>query len=130
MADNAGLVREVYEAWSRGDIDLIVAACDPEIEIVQPPEVPDSKSYRGHPGVVESFEDWPSQWDSFAVTLHEIIEIGDRQVISVHTQHLSARGAAFDQELAFLHTFEGEKMTRVDMFLSVEAAREAAERGD
>lgn len=127
MADRSALVREMYEAWARKDIDFIVARCDPEIVIVQPPEVPDSKTYHGHAGVVESFRDWPAQWDHFKITFRDVIEVGDAQAISVHIQHLGARGVSFDQEVASVHTFEGETMTRVEMFLSAEAARAAAE---
>ena len=62
-AENVELVREMYAAWGEGDIQRIIEMCDPEVVIVQPPEIPDSKSYSGHPGVVEALEDWPNQWD-------------------------------------------------------------------
>jgi ketosteroid isomerase-like protein len=47
---NVKIVRAGYAASEHGRIDLIVAGADPEIEIVQPPEVPDAKTYRGRRG--------------------------------------------------------------------------------
>ncbi len=55
--ENVEIVRRAYAAWARGDIQAIVDLCDPEVVIAQPAQVPDSKSYRGHPGVVATFED-------------------------------------------------------------------------
>ena len=124
--ENVEVVRQTYAAWERGDIQAIVHLCDPEIVIVQPPEVPDSKSYRGHPGVLEAFEDWPKQWDEFEAKLGGVIDVGDRHVISINEQSLGARGMSIKQNAFFLHTCENGKQLRVDMFLTQEEAEAAA----
>ena len=124
--ENVEIVRAQYAAWDKGDVPSIVDTCAPDVEIVQPAEVPDSKSYRGHEGVVVAFEDWPKQWDVFQVTLERVIDGPEDRVISVHSQHLEARGMNLDQEVAFVHTFNEGKMVRLDMFLSREQALEAA----
>ena len=124
--ENVGIVRAQYAAWERQDIQSIVDTCAPDVEIIQPAEVPDSKSYRGHEGVVAAFEDWPRQWDVFRITLGRIVDAPDDRVISMHSQHLEARGMNLDQEVAFVHTFDKGKMVRLDMFLSSEQALHAA----
>lgn len=86
-ADQVELVRAVYAAWERDDIAFILEHSDPEIVIVQPPEVPDAKSYRGHEGVVQSFQDWPSQWEEFRAELIEVIDVDEDRVISVNRQN-------------------------------------------
>ena len=124
--ENIELVRVFYDAWERQDIEYILANCDPEIVIVQPNEVPDAKTYRGHTGVREAFEDWPRQWESFSAKLLRLIDVDEERLISVNRQTLSARGIDFDQEIAFLHTQRDGKALRVDMFLTVEQALRAA----
>jgi ketosteroid isomerase-like protein len=120
------LVRETYAAWQRGDIEWIVDHSDPAIEIIQPPELPDSKTYRGHAGVVEAFDDWPKQWDEFRVELVEVIDVSHDQVIWVTRHHLSARGIDIDQEVAYMHTWRDGLGIRVEIYLTRAEALEAA----
>ena len=47
---------------------------------IEPPELPDAKSYRGHDGVVEALGDWPSQWDEFRAEILEVIDGGETVV--------------------------------------------------
>lgn len=120
------LVQHFYAAWERGDMEWILDHSDPEIEIVQPPEVPDAKSYRGREGVLQSFEDWPKQWEEFRAELIQTIDVDEDRVISVNRQYLRARDIDLKEELAFLHTMQDGRLTRVDMFLSLDKARKAA----
>src|SRR5689334_19747051 len=89
--ENVALVREGFAAWERGDIDALVDGAHPDIEIVQPPEVPDSKTYRGKSGLAEAFADWPKQWDGFRAELVEVIDVDDAQVIAVTRHYMRAR---------------------------------------
>ena len=102
--ENVEPIREMYAAWGRADIEWLIERSDPEIEIIQPPEVPDSKTYRGHAGVREAFDDWPKQWDDFRVELLDVIDVSDAQTISVTRHYLRARGIDMEQEVAYVHT--------------------------
>ncbi len=124
--ENVELVQHFYAAWERGDMEWILDHSDPEIEIVQPPEVPDAKSYRGREGLLQSFEDWPKQWEEFRAELIQTIDVDEDRVISVNRQYLRARDIDLQEELAFLHTMQDGRLTRVDMFLSLDKARKAA----
>ncbi|HEX3562375.1 MAG TPA: nuclear transport factor 2 family protein [Solirubrobacterales bacterium] len=124
--ENVELVREGYAAWERGDIDGIVEGVTPDVEIVQPPEVPDSKTYRGKAGVVEAFADWPKQWDEFRAELLEVIDISDTKVVSVTRHYLRARDIDIEQEVAYVHTFRGDLIVRWEMFFTRDEALEAA----
>ena len=126
-AETIELVKVMYAGWERGDIPAIVDMCDPEIVIVQPPEIPDSKSYRGHQGVYEALDDWPKQWDEFEAKLGETFDLDDRHVISQCRQSVSARGMSMEQDVFFLHTFDGGKQVRLDMFLTQPEAEAAAQ---
>jgi ketosteroid isomerase-like protein len=120
------IVREGYAAWERGEIDLIVEGADPDVEIVQPPEVPDSKTYRGKAGVVEAFADWPKQWDEFRTELVEVIDVSDTKVISVSRHYLRARDIDIEQEVANVHTFRDGLLIRWEIFFTRAEALEAA----
>jgi uncharacterized protein len=124
--ENVELVRAGYAAWERGDLDVIVERADPEIEIVQPPEVPDAKTYRGKAGVIEAFADWPKQWDEFRAELMEVIDVSDTKAVSVARHYLRARGMDVEQEVAYVHTFRDGLVVRWEMFFSREQALEAA----
>ena len=120
------LVREGFAAWERGDIDWIIEHSDPGIEIIQPREVPDSKSYRGHDGVHEAFEDWPMQWDEFRAELLDVIDVSDTQAVSVTRHYLRARGIEMEQEVSYVHTFRDGLGIRWEMYLTRDEALKAA----
>jgi ketosteroid isomerase-like protein len=84
----------------------------PDVVIVQPPEVPDAKSYEGRAGIAEAFEDWPSQWEDFRMDLLEIVDVSDTQVVSIARQR--GRGAhsgiEMDFNIAYLNTFRDGKL--------------------
>lgn len=126
VADNVELVREMLAAWKRGDLQWLMDRSDPQIVIVQPPEVPDAKTYHGHQGLVEALEDWPSQWDHFEVELVDVIDVDEERLISVTRHRMEARDMEVEQEVTYLYTIKNGLGTRMEMFFSREAAFEAA----
>ena len=124
--ENVELVREGYAAWERGDIDRIVELSAPDVEIVQPSEVPDSKTYLGKTGVVEAFADWPKQWDEFRSELLEVIDVSDTKAVSVVRQYLRARDIDMEHEMASVHTLRDGLVVHWEMFFTRAEALEAA----
>ena len=45
---------------------------DPGIVIVQVPEIPDSRTYTGHEGLIDAFLDRPRQWEDFRMETRRI----------------------------------------------------------
>ena len=124
--ENVETVREMYAAWDRGDFQWILDRSHPEIVLVQPPEVPDAKSYHGHRGVIEALEDWPKQWEEFEVELIEVIEVDENRVISMTRHRMKAREMDVAQDVFYLHTSKDGLGTRMDMFFSRAQVLEAA----
>jgi ketosteroid isomerase-like protein len=126
--ENVELVETLWDAFQRGDIDTMRGASRSDVVIVQPSELPDSKTYVGHEGVKEAVEDWPKQWDDFRFEVLEIIDISDSRVVSVTRHH--GRGAVSGIEvntiIAYIHAITDGKVARIDMFMSREQALEAA----
>jgi ketosteroid isomerase-like protein len=122
------LVRQGFDAFERGDVEAMREGSHPDVVIVQPPEVPDAKSYEGHAGIAEAFEDWPSQWEDFHMDLLEVVDVNDTQVVAIARQR--GRGAhsgiEMDFDVAYLNTFRDGKLARMEMFMSREQALAAA----
>jgi uncharacterized protein len=125
--ENVEAVRSVWDAYARRDVQAMQILCSPDIVITQPPEVPDSKQYEGLPGVAQSIEDWPRQWDDFQLDVVEVVDANESQVVAMTHQrgrgHTS--GLELDFDVAFVHTMRDGKISRVDMFLDRDQALEA-----
>jgi len=126
--ENVELIRAAFAAFDRGDFDWLVAHCDPDIEIAQPPDMPDPQTYRGREGLREALSSWPEQWDEWSVDVAETYEVGDSQVVSVVHQHMRARELELDQDVVGVFAVEGGLVTRWQMFLSLDQALAAASR--
>jgi ketosteroid isomerase-like protein len=122
------LVKLGWEALQRGDLELLRAGSHPGLVIVQPPDVPDTKTYTGETAFAQALEDWPREWDDFHVELLEVIDVGQGQVVSVSRHHGrgGTSGIEMDFVVAYLHTFEDDQLTRLEMFFSKEQALAAA----
>jgi ketosteroid isomerase-like protein len=125
--ENVELVETTWSAFQRGDVAFMRQTCRPDVVIVQPPEVPDTKTYSGLDGVREAVEDWPKQWEDFRFEVLEIIDVSDSQVVSVTRHHGrgTASGIQMDAIVAYVHTMTDGKLARLDMFFSKEQAVKA-----
>jgi ketosteroid isomerase-like protein len=126
--ENVEMVGDGWAAFQRGDVAAMRVNCHPDVLIVQPPEVPDTKTYSGLAGVKEAVEDWPNEWDDFQFDVLELIDVSDNEVVSVtrHRGRGAKSGIEMDAIVAYVHTIRDGKLTRLDMFFSKEQALEAA----
>src|SRR4051794_3548972 len=99
--ENVELVRGGFEAFARGDFGLFLEFTDPDIEIVQPLELPGPRTYHGHKGLLEAMQSWAGQWDDFRAEPERIIDAGDRVLVLVHLYGRGkASGATVDMRAA------------------------------
>lgn len=122
------MVEKMWDAFQRGDVDAMRGVSHEDIVIVQPPELPDSRSYVGHEGVQEAVGDWPRQWEDFRLDVLESIDVGKGKVVSVtrHRGRGAASGIEVDAIIAYLLTITDDKVERIEMFTSKAQALEAA----
>jgi ketosteroid isomerase-like protein len=95
---NVDFVSGLYAAGSLDKQQLLAAlpelirqACDPEIEWVEDPDRADGRTYRGHDGVLESFQQWLDQFSEYGFEAERIIDCGDDVLVVGREQ---GRGAA------------------------------------
>ena len=124
--------RETFDAWRTGDLDWVLEQSHPEIEIVQPHELPDARTYIGRDGVIEALLDWPREWEDFEVEAKRIFAIDHERIVvdTIHRGRSLRMGIEIEAEIVWLFTLDGERTRRWDMFTSVDQALAAAETGD
>jgi ketosteroid isomerase-like protein len=127
--ENVELVRLGFEALLRGDLAVVEEEFTlPDAVMIQPPEVPDAKTYEGPGAIREAMEDWPTQWEDFHMELLELIDAGGDVVVSVTRHRGSGResGIEMDFEVFYVHHLREGKLARLEMFFSREQALKAA----
>jgi ketosteroid isomerase-like protein len=106
--------------------ELIAQGCDPEIEWYEDPQRPDALVYRGHGGVLESFERWYDQWDKHSTQAERFIDCGDDVLVVAREQGRGARsGATVSARIFMVLTFRDGKLLRYREFYDEAAALEA-----
>jgi ketosteroid isomerase-like protein len=122
------LHRQTIDAYRAGDLEWVLEQADPEIEIVQPAEVPGARTYKGHEGLIEAFLDWPGEWEDFGVKPKRVFALSDNQfvVVAIHRGRSRTMGIDVEGEVVWLYTLRNGLTTRWDMFMSLEQALEAA----
>jgi ketosteroid isomerase-like protein len=128
------IVIATLRAYTRADIDWLIANGHPDLVISQPPEFPDARSYRGDEAVVDALLDWPRQWENFHVEPRRVFAPDDEHVVIValHKGRPHSIDIEVEAEIAFLLHYRDGLATNWDMFLSVEEAlgRAAERRAD
>jgi ketosteroid isomerase-like protein len=117
-------VRAGYAAIDRGDFDSLLAGADPEIEIAEPPDLPEARTYHGHEGLIESIRRWVGEWEEFHVDVERLIDAGRERVIAFVRHHGrdSSSGDAVESRWINLHTGRNGKLIRWEMFGTLDDA--------
>src|SRR5262245_792408 len=112
------LVREGFEAVTRGDLDAVLAMMDPEIEAYDPPELPDSSVHRGREAVRRDWEETFGIFEDFSIDIERYFAAGDEIVLYVRYRG-RGRGSNADVELSMAHiwTFRDGKVIRRRQYL-------------
>ena len=128
--ENLQIVRRAYEAYARGDLGAILGDLDPEMITYR--EEPDGATFHGSEGFLRAIAEWVEDFDEFAATAEEMIDVNDHQIlVRVHQRAVGAQsGAPIEADFWFVHTLRDAKVTRLDMFTSKTRALAAAGRGD
>jgi ketosteroid isomerase-like protein len=124
--ENLEIVRRGYEAYARGDLAAMLEDLDPEMVTYR--EEPDGAIFHGSEGFLRAVAEWVEDFDEFAATPEEMIDLNDDQVlVRVHQKAVGAQsGAPIEADFWFVHTVRDAKVTRLDMFTSRARALEGS----
>jgi ketosteroid isomerase-like protein len=125
---NVEIVQRALEAYSRGDLEAMLAHLDPDVEwhsaIVGGAE---GNTYYGHEGFRSWFVEQFESFDELRTELSEFRDLGDR-VIAFGRVHARGResGVEIDSPTGWVFTVRRGKLARAEGFLSRERALAAA----
>ena len=125
--ENVEVVRRMFDAFNRGDVDAVIATFDEGCLLEEPREMPDrsSSGIRGHDGIRE----WMANLRGVAGVRFEprSFSAGGDAVVSELAAHGQGQGSGVPVEwttFAVLRMRNG-KITRAQAFLSSDEALEA-----
>ena len=71
----------MLELWEEGRVDAVFSLAHPDIEWLEPPEVPDRAVVRGREQALGALMLWLSTWASYENDLVGVSEHGDRVLV-------------------------------------------------
>ena len=116
------------EAMLKALPELVPQICDPEIEWIEDPRRADSRTYRGHEGVIESWRRWLDTFAEHGFEIERITDCGDDDVFVAMSEYgTGARSLApSEQRIYAVLTVKDGKLHRYREFSDEETALEAA----
>jgi ketosteroid isomerase-like protein len=129
LSGNVSAVKEILEAWNRGDREGIFARATDDLEWTPATvaTIEGEKTFRGRDGMDEFFEQWGSTWETWDVEIRELRDLGDRVVVLGQVRAKGrGSGIELDQEVAYVFGFRDGLLQRGRSFLSHDEALAAA----
>jgi ketosteroid isomerase-like protein len=124
---NLEVVRAVYAAVARGDLEQIFAyyAEDVEYDLSQSGS-PVTERVTGHEAIRDLWRTWMRTWDEYQAEPEEFVEVGDAVFVRVHVKARSkAIGVPLDAHTADVFTLRDGKIVRLVSYADVDVARRA-----
>ncbi|APW64253.1 nuclear transport factor 2 family protein [Paludisphaera borealis] len=115
-ARNVGILRDQYQALSRGDLDAAVELFheDVELEITGPPAVPFLGRWRGRLDVKDAIQRNFGMLDAQTPEVHSVVAQGDLVVVVAHEQgRIRATGTPYSIHWVQIFTFRDGKLVRM-----------------
>jgi ketosteroid isomerase-like protein len=125
--ENVDIVRQMIDAFNRGDFEASLAFLDEDIEWHDPPNVPGAGVHRGPGEGRRWMVRWLGAWESYTAEAEELIDAGS-QVVVVHYERGTGKGSGVevDHRSANLFDLRKGKVVRRRPFPSRGEALEAA----
>jgi ketosteroid isomerase-like protein len=119
--------QRVWERFLAGDTAGVLAFFDPEVEVHDPPELPDAGVYHGHQGWLEQIENFKQAFSELSYEPLEFIDAGERVVDVINARGVAKIGG-LEAEVTYaqIDTWREGKVVKIQYFSSREAALAAA----
>jgi ketosteroid isomerase-like protein len=130
MSANLDVVRDIWQAWERGDYDFVDWEA-PDIEFVFV-DGPMPGTWHGTKGISEAWGAFLSAWDDFHGTAEEIRELDDERVLILCSMRGVGKTSGLDlarvktEAATLMHVRDGE-VTRIAVYF--DRARALADLG-
>lgn len=119
------VTREIYEAFNRGDMEVVLSHMDPEIEVHDRDRT--GRVHHGPDGWRAFIEEWMENWDSYTVEIEHLTRNGDRVFIDLMQAGVGmGSGIEFSERFHQVLTFRADKVVRFAIFVDRDEALAAA----
>jgi ketosteroid isomerase-like protein len=124
---NVALVQRAYDAFTRRDVEGLVATCAPDVEFHLPTAqlTRVGLPYRGHDGVRTYMRDAARVWSELRLEPREFHEGGDL-VVAIGRVYAWGAGRVVDTPAGWVWHIRDGLVARVDVYESADQALEAA----
>jgi ketosteroid isomerase-like protein len=123
---NVELVRRAYEAWNADGLDGLAPYLGDAVELVDPPEMPDSDSWPGRDAVLARLAEVAGAMGGGWVDLREVRSLGEHVVVSMVWQEEDTTDSPAFGEVFHVVTVAGDSIAQMRVFLREAAALDAA----
>jgi ketosteroid isomerase-like protein len=126
--DNVALVKKLFDAFKRRDLDATLELMDPKVEFFAPTATltHEGTSYRGHDGIRTYFADVERLWEELRVMPAEYLAEGDRVLVLGQIHARGAVGYLADSPAGWLWRLAGGKIINGHVYTDPdEALRDA-----
>jgi ketosteroid isomerase-like protein len=126
--ENVEVVQRSFDAFSRGDLDDVLATFAPEFEFYPSGRFMDTQRvYRGRDGWTEFWDAFRAAWEDVAINISRMEAIDDR-VLTLGKIEAKGResGVEVETEAAWIHTVDRGLIMQLQTFASWADALEAA----
>jgi ketosteroid isomerase-like protein len=124
------LVRRVFEALARADMETVFALVDPDVawDFSHATTWPEERVYRGYAAIGDFFRTWLGEWDDYRFELEEVIDAGDRVVAIVRDEGRGkVSGIKLERRHGEVWTLREGRALRIELFDTREDALEAVD---
>jgi uncharacterized protein len=124
---NIDLVRRLFEAFARRDVEAVIEMSDPEIEFYAPTATlaHEGRSYRGHEGIRSYFEDVKRLWEELSVVPEEFREVNGKLLVLGRIHARGAVGYSADSPAGWVWRTRGGKVVSGHVYTDLGEALEA-----
>ncbi len=126
VPENVTVVKSVYDAFGRGDVQTILGLAHPEIYIYQSSRLPWGGEYKGHQGFLTFLTKLTGTIES-RVETGRFIDDEEGHVVQMGRTRGRVRdtGREFDVPETHVWTVEGGKVMRFESYIDTSMMREA-----
>jgi ketosteroid isomerase-like protein len=120
------LVRRAYEAWNIKGPHVLESFAADSVELVDPPQMPDSRAYLGQAAVLARLEEVAEAVGGRYAHIDEVTAVGDEILVALTWRIDESPASAVLGEVFHVVRVEGGKIARMRVFLARDEALAAA----
>ena len=112
MTDPVAVVRDLFDAFGRGDFESALAAFDADVEW-DGRNIPDGRIGRGHEAVLDHARRWAAIWQDWTVEVEDLQEAAPGVVIAfIRERGTSETGVVMDERHAEAYLVRDGRIVR------------------